>query len=128
MIAVIDDEESVGKALVRLLEARGYAARAFTSGADFLRELPAYRPDCILLDLQMGELSGTDVQRTLNRAGEAIPVIILTAYDSPTSRAECLREGAIAYLRKPVEERLLREALQLANVAPTKSAPIQTSK
>jgi FixJ family two-component response regulator len=115
VIAVVDDEESVGKALVRLLEAMGYTARAFTSAADFLRDLPANRPDCLLLDLQMGRLSGTDVQRALNRAGEDIPVLILTAYDSPTSRAECFREGAIAYLSKPVEERLLLEALQLAN-------------
>jgi FixJ family two-component response regulator len=121
VIAVVDDEESVGKALVRLLRAIGYSAQAFTSGADILRSWPADRPDCLLLDLQMPEVSGVDVQRALNRARVHVPVVILTAYDSPSSRAECLREGAIAYLCKPVEERSLLDALKLANLAPIKS-------
>jgi FixJ family two-component response regulator len=121
VIAVVDDEKSVCAALVRLLRTMGYGAQAFTSGAEFLRNWPATRPDGVLLDLQMPELSGMDVQRALNRAGARIPVVILTAYDSPSSRAECLREGAIAYLCKPVESSVLLEALALANLAPIKS-------
>lgn len=121
MIAVVDDEESVGRAFVRILRAMGYSARAFISGADFLRNWPANRPDCLFLDLQMPELSGVDVQRALNRAGAYVPVVIVTAYDSPSSRAECLREGAIAYLCKPVEERLLLDTLKLANLSPIRS-------
>ena len=121
MIAVVDDEKSVGKALVRLLLAMGYSAQAFTSGADFLRNWPTNRPDCLLLDLQMPELSGVDVQRALNHAEAHFPVVILTAYDSPSSRAECLQEGAIAYLCKPVDVRLLLDVLKLANQAPIRS-------
>jgi FixJ family two-component response regulator len=121
MIAVVDDDEEVGKALVRLLGCVGYVARAFVSGDDFLRNWPPNKPDCLLLDLQMPELSGTDVQRALNYQGVHIPVVIITAYDSPSSRAECLREGAIAYLCKPVEERVLLDALKLANAAPTRA-------
>jgi FixJ family two-component response regulator len=119
MIAVVDDEECVGKAIVRLLRALGYSAQAFISGADFLRNWPANKPDCLLLDLQMPGLPGIEVQRALNRAGALVPVVILTAYESPSSRAECMREGAIAYLCKPIEDRALLDALKLANLAPT---------
>lgn len=121
MITVVDDEESTGKALVRLLRSMGYIARAFTSGADFLQNWPANKPECLLLDLQMPEMSGVDVQRALNHAGASVPVVIITAHDSPSSRAECLREGAIAYLCKPVEESALLDVLQLVNLTPVKS-------
>jgi FixJ family two-component response regulator len=115
MIAVVDDEEIVRKALVRLLQAAGYDAHGFNSGADFLQNGSAYKPDCLVLDLQMPGLSGTDVQRALNRAGVHFPVVVITAHDSALARAECLREGAIAYLCKPVDERVLLDALKLAN-------------
>jgi FixJ family two-component response regulator len=115
MIAVVDDEETVRKALVRLLQAAGYDARAFSSGAALLQSLSTYDPDCLVLDLQMPGLSGTDVQRALKHAGVDIPVVVMTAHDSALARAECLREGAIAYLCKPVDERALFDALKLAN-------------
>jgi FixJ family two-component response regulator len=115
MIAVVDDEETVRKALVRLLQAAGYSARGFNSGTDLLQNWPAYEPDCLVLDLEMPGLSGTDVQRALNRAGVHVPVVVITAHDSARARAECLREGAIAYLCKPVDERVLLDALRLAS-------------
>jgi FixJ family two-component response regulator len=116
MIAVVDDEETVRKALVRLLKAAGYSARAFNSGADYLlQNWPESEPECLVLDLQMPGLSGTDVQRALNRAGVRVPVVVITAHDSALARAECMREGAVAYLCKPVDERVLLDALKLAN-------------
>jgi FixJ family two-component response regulator len=118
MIAVVDDEESVRKAVVRLLLAAGHTARGFASGGEFLQNWLADRPDCLLLDLQMPGLSGTDVQRALNRAGAHIPVIIITAHDAPGSREECMREGAVAYLCKPLDERVLLHALRVALGAP----------
>lgn len=63
MIAVVDDEESVRKAVVRLLHAVGYIARGFASGQAFLQSWAHDKPDCLVLDLQMPELSGLDVQR-----------------------------------------------------------------
>jgi len=114
MIAVVDDEESVRRALVRLLQAAGHPARGFASGQEFLQSWPANRPDCIMLDLQMPGFSGIDVQRALNRAGAHVPVVVMTAHDSPSVREECLREGAVAYLCKPLDERELLKAVRLA--------------
>lgn len=114
MIAIVDDDESVRKAVIRLLEAAGHSARGYTSADEFLENWRVDRHDCLLLDLQMPNLRGADLQRALNRAGANFPVIIITALDSPGARAECLREGAVAYLTKPVEEHLLLVALRCA--------------
>ena len=114
MIAVVDDDESVRKALVRLLQAAGHAARGFASGNEFLQNRLTDPPDCLMLDLQMPGLSGTDVQRALNRADVHLPVIIITGHDAPSAREECMRHGAIAYLCKPLDERMLFGALGLA--------------
>src|SRR5450631_1347546 len=113
MIAVVDDEEAVRKAMVRLLQAAGHAARAFASGTEFLDSCLADKPDCLMLDLQMPGLSGADVLRALNHAGARFPIVMITAHDSPAARAECLREGAVAYLCKPLDGRVLFDALKL---------------
>jgi FixJ family two-component response regulator len=114
MIAVVDDEESVRKALVRLLQAAGHTARGFASGDEFLQNWLTDPPDCLMLDLQMPGLSGVEVQRALNHADAHLPVIIITAHDVASAREQCLREGAIAFLCKPLDERTLLGALGLA--------------
>ena len=114
MIAIVDDDESVRNSLVRLLQAAGWSARGYTSGLDFLENWRIDKPDCVVLDLQMPNLSGADVQRALNRAGAHFPVIIVTAHESPDAREECLRAGAAAFLRKPLDESMLLDTLFLA--------------
>lgn len=114
MIAIVDDDESVRKAVIRLLQAAGHSARGYASAHEFLENWRVDKPDGLVLDLQMPNLRGADVQRALNRAGAHFPVIIMTALDSPNAREECLREGAFAYLRKPLDERLLLDALRRA--------------
>jgi FixJ family two-component response regulator len=103
VIAVVDDEESVRNAIVRLLRSAGFAARGFASGEEFLRSWHFDRPDCLLLDLQMPDLSGTEVQQALNEAGAKFPIIIITAHDKPSVREESMRLGAAAYLCKPLD-------------------------
>ena len=121
MIAVVDDEESVRKAVVRLLRSAGHRAQGFASGSEFLRCWPGDKPDCLMLDLQMPGLSGTEVQRALNRAGAHLPVIVMTANDAPGAREECMREGAVAYLNKPVDVLVLLDAVDVAIGAARKS-------
>jgi FixJ family two-component response regulator len=114
VIAVVDDEESVRKALVRVLRAAGFAARGFASGQEFLDSWHFDRPDCLVLDLQMPGVSGTDVQQALNAAGARFPIVIITAHDAPSLREECMRHGAAAYLCKPLDVRALLDAVTLA--------------
>jgi FixJ family two-component response regulator len=113
VIAVVDDEESVRRAVVRLLQAAGFAARGFASGNEFLKSWHFDRPDTLLLDLQMPDVSGTEVQQALNEAGAKFPVIIISANDEPSIREESMRLGAIAYLNKPLDIGALLQALTL---------------
>ena len=82
-IAVVDDEESVRKALRRLLAAFDLDATTFASGRDFLDALTERRPDCLVLDLQMRAPNGFDVLAELAASGARLPVVIITAHDEP---------------------------------------------
>jgi FixJ family two-component response regulator len=114
MIAVVDDDALVRKALVRLLQAAGHVACGFASGPDFLLAWQIDRPECVILDLQMSSVSGTDVLRALRRAAADLPVVMITANDRPGAREECNREGAVGYLLKPFDARVLLESVKLA--------------
>ncbi|MGU7768592.1 response regulator transcription factor [Burkholderia sp. MR1-5-21] len=107
-VAVVDDDESVGRAIKRLLRSVGIGADTFTNGDDFLDTLasmPSYRPACVILDIQMPGLNGLEVQRRLD--GTGVPVIVITAYDDVAVREQALAAGAIAYVRKPFNDALL---------------------
>lgn len=113
--AVVDDEESVGRAIKRLLRSVGIEAEVFTSGDAFLDALssvPAYQPDCVVLDIQMPGTNGLEVQRQL--AGRGMPVIIITAYDDAGVREQVLAAGAVGYLRKPFNGSVLIHTVQTA--------------
>jgi len=101
-VAVVDDEESVRKALLRLLRAANMDAEAFASGEAFLSSLEKFRPDCVVLDLQMPGLTGRDVQRRLISMQINMPVILITAHDDIVTQQQSLSDGAANYLRKPL--------------------------
>lgn len=112
LVAIVDDEESVRKALGRLVRSAGYEAAVFSSGADFLQSLQLRLPRCVVLDLRMPRVTGFDVQQGIMRSGAGVPVIIITGDDTTDSRERALRDGARAYLRKPVDDAMLLEAIQ----------------
>ncbi|QCP52635.1 response regulator [Trinickia violacea] len=114
-VAVVDDDDSVGRAIKRLLHSVGIGADTFSSGDDFLdmlSSMPSYRPGCVILDIQMPGLNGLEVQRRLG--GSGIPVILITAYDDVGVRAQALASGAAAYLRKPFNDSILIKTVQTA--------------
>jgi FixJ family two-component response regulator len=113
-IAVVDDEESVRKALSRLLCSAGIDAETFPSGEDFLESLRTHQPDCVLLDLLMPHLTGFDVQTRLRESNVRLPVIIITAQDSPAAHDRALASGAVDYLRKPINQKTLLCAIRQA--------------
>lgn len=121
MIAVLDDEESVRRSLVRVLHAAGFAARGFDCAEEFLKCWPADRPECLLLDLQMPGLSGQEVQQALSAAGAQFPVLIVTVYDAPKLREECKRLGAADFLCKPLDVLSLLQAVTSATGSPDRS-------
>jgi FixJ family two-component response regulator len=114
LIAVVDDEEAVCRALKRLLNASSLGVVTFSSGQAFLEALPSTRPDCALLDLHMPGLSGLDLLKRLVNAGESVPVIIITGRDDQGACAACLAAGASAYLPKPMDHAKLLQAIKKA--------------
>lgn len=113
-VAVVDDEESVRRAFARLIRSRGLDAETYPSGEAFLSSLPTRRPGCVVLDLHMPSVGGLEVQARMADAGVRIPVIVVTGHDTPEAEARALRAGAVAYLRKPVDEGALMEAIRAA--------------
>ena len=111
VVAVVDDEESVRRALERLLRSAGFAVETFPTGAEFLLSLPEHRPACLVLDLHMPELSGLDVQMLIEREHFNVPIVVITGHDTPEVRARVMGRGAKAYLRKPVDDKLLLAAI-----------------
>jgi FixJ family two-component response regulator len=118
MVAVVDDDEPVRRAVVRLLRAAGFRSRGFASGQEFLASMLTDPPAFLLVDLQMPGISGLDVQRRLGEAGARLPTIVMTAHDDPNVYLECMREGASAYLRKPLEQQALLDAVAGARAGP----------
>jgi len=110
-VFVVDDEESVRKALSRLLAASGMKVATFASGDGFLAAATLRAPDCVVLDLHMPGLTGLDVLLKLNQSGLDVPAIVITAHDEPQSRAQCLEAGAIEYLCKPIDAAALLDAI-----------------
>lgn len=110
-VSVVDDEQPILKALSRLLRADGFEVQVFTSGLAFLSSLQTQRPDCVLLDLHMPELSGLEVQARLHQEHVDVPVIAITGRDDPGLCERVLNAGAAAYLTKPLEEEDLVRAI-----------------
>lgn len=115
-VAVVDDDESVSRAIKRLLRSIGITAETFPSGDAFLDTLsavPSYHPDCVILDVQMPGLNGLEVQQRM--LGTGMPIIFITAHDETGAREQALANGAVAWLRKPFQDELfartVREAL-----------------
>jgi FixJ family two-component response regulator len=113
-VFVIDDDPAVGRALQRLLNTYGFTVEAFTSPAAFLDRLPYDGLACVLLDLRMPGLSGLDVQQALSRRRAAHPIVFLSARSDVPTTARAMRDGAIDFLVKPVEDDQLLEALRRA--------------
>jgi len=99
---------------MRLLRASSYTVETFESASAFLASLTQRIPDCLVADLQMPSMDGLELQISLNRAGIAIPTIIISAHDAPGSRERCGTAGAEAYLLKPVQKRELIAAIEAA--------------
>ncbi len=114
LIAIVDDDESVLRSLQRLLRACGLRAETFASGRSFLEALPRQVPACVLLDVQMPDLDGWEVQTRLTTAGWRVPVIFITAHEDAAAQERAMSTGAAALLRKPMTDRQLLEAIEVA--------------
>ena len=113
-IAIVDDDASVCQATDRLLRAAGFQPVTYLSGEAFLEDAKRARPDCILLDIQLGGISGFELQTLLVNSGSTTPVIFITAHDDPETREQARRTNCVAYLRKTDPGQAVLEAIRRA--------------
>ena len=114
VVAVVDDDPYVCKAFERLLRSAGISVETFASGTDFLQAVREYKPDCVVVDLHMPGIDGFEVLSHLAREHPALPVIVMTGYDTPESRSRALVGGAKSYLCKPVDDGVLLTSINAA--------------
>jgi len=101
-IAIIDDDDSVRHSLARIVRSRGIRVQTFASAEEYLSRDDASAPCCLVLDVQLGGLSGFDLCDELAaRGGPAPPVIFMTAHDDIASTQLAFHAGSSGYLRKP---------------------------
>jgi len=116
LISIVDDDEPFRESMRKLVMLLGYTVEAFPSAADFLASRHLPETACLVADVHMPGMTGIELHRHLVAAGYAIPTILVTAYPDEVNRNRALKDGAVCYLSKPVDdshlERCLRSALQ----------------
>lgn len=114
LVTVIDDDASVRRALVRLLDSLGVRSEGHASGSDFLASRALHEADCILLDVHMPGMSGMEVLEQVRDAATKVPVVLMTGRYDPAFAERSLAAGADAFLRKPFDEGDLISAIERA--------------
>ena len=123
VVAVLDDEPEMRKALRRLLTCRGFRVEEYERGEDLLAALSSHPLDYLLLDLHMPGINGFDVLEVFRSRQIPVPVIVITAHDEPGTAQQVRALGASAYLKKPVDRDALLSAI--ATATPQDKKPSQ---
>jgi FixJ family two-component response regulator len=114
VVAVIDDDPGMNKAIQRLLSAGGFQAVTFSCAELFLESERSGAVDCLVLDIHLPGISGFELCGHLRAAGSKLPVIIITAHDHASARNLAREHGAAAYFTKPFPGRSLLTAVSEA--------------
>jgi FixJ family two-component response regulator len=115
LVVVVDDDESVRESLEGLIRSVGFAVRTFPSAEECLNWEGLRDTDCLILDVRMPGMDGMELHRRLIEDRWEMPVIFISAHGSATEmRAQALRNGAVAFLDKPLSEEALLTAIRVA--------------
>jgi two-component system response regulator MprA len=127
-VLVVDDDRAVRESLRRSLEFNGYAVALASDGAEALASITGSAPDVVVMDVMMPRLDGLEATRALRKAGNDVPILVLTARDAVGDRVEGLDAGADDYLTKPfaLQELLARLRALLRRVVPHGEASDET--
>lgn len=114
LIHVVDDDESVRTALMRLFGAAGFEVKGYASAGDFLLKPVPNRHGCIVLDVRMPGPSGLDLQAALQQHNVMLPIVFLTGHANVDSAVRAMKGGAVDFISKPVERDTLFDAIHRA--------------
>jgi FixJ family two-component response regulator len=112
LVSIVDDDISVRRSTLRLLNSSGLRAEAFASAEAFLKSKCVAETGCLLLDVLMPGMGGLELQRLLAEKGMSIPIVFLSARASEEEERQALQRGASSFLRKPVSKEALLAAIR----------------
>jgi RNA polymerase sigma factor (sigma-70 family) len=114
VVYVVDDDASVRWALARLIASAGLEVETFPSAKAFLDHTPHDRPGCLVLDMRLPGESGLDLQAALGDTRHRLPIIFVTGHGTVPASVRAMKEGALDFLQKPVDERELLDGIHRA--------------
>ena len=114
IIYIVDDDDDVRRGLARLIRSLGIEARPFGSAESFLAAMTGRERGCILLDITMPKITGEQLLECLGQRGICMPVIVISARDDEVTRGAARNFGAKMFLRKPVDDQALIDAINWA--------------
>ncbi|WJR75644.1 response regulator [Bradyrhizobium sp. NP1] len=111
LISIVDDDDTVRAATESLVRSLGFKTRIFASAETFLKSSSPRETRCLILDVQMPNMSGIELQERLSELGFKIPIIFVTAYPDEAVRQRAMEAGAVAFLPKPFDGKRLSDCL-----------------
>ena len=117
-VIIVDDDVQVQRALQRLLSSRGFTTRVFGSAKEFLENKTSTSSGaCLVLDIEMPDMNGMDLQARLFERKSSLPIIFITGHGTIPKSVQAMQMGAVDFLEKPVDGRVLIEAIRRAIVS-----------
>lgn len=120
-VHIVDDDQAVRRALRLLMEAAQLEVACYASAIEFLEKagsLPADERACLVLDVRMPGMSGLELQEALKARGIDIAIIVISGHGDVPMAVRAMRQGAVTFLEKPVEEQALIDTVQEALARP----------
>jgi FixJ family two-component response regulator len=114
LVAIVDDDDSMRRALHGLLQSADLPAQAFASAEEFLNSGQQHQISCLIADIRMPGMSGLELQAQLNADRCRIPIIFITAHGDEKMRMQALRAGAVEFMAKPFNDEALLESVRAA--------------
>lgn len=111
LVAIVDDDELFRRSIERLVRSAGFSVETFGSAEDFLEDADLDRIACAILDMKLPGMNGLDLQQRLITRPRPVPIVFVSAHEEAIRRANALRAGAIAFLKKPFDNSTLLDAL-----------------
>ena len=127
LIAIVDDDQSVQRALQDLIESEGLPTVCFGSAEEFLESGVQNSAACLIADVRMPGISGIDLQARLKADRSRIPIIFITAHGDARMRIRAMRDGAVEFLTKPFDNAVLLETVHAAVKDYAKTHGLRTS-
>jgi FixJ family two-component response regulator len=114
VVAIVDDDESVRSALLSTMKAAGLPARAFASAEEYVASVEQDETGCLIADIRMPGMSGLELQARLEAEHRQIPILFISAHGDEEMRLRALRAGAVEFLAKPFDRKVLLDCVRAA--------------